>query len=444
MRYRGIYTGFLTNSNNGPFVILFSPVILLVEFLSKYSEIFLALYLTAGVYKADPRLSFLSKFLDLTVLFESLTILGVLYSILKKRIKYFFFPKGILLAYIFLIFLGIFSLFYTLAPIYGTDKILRFIFITSPGFFLSGNLFQNRETYVRFIFVFIILAIIMTFDIITGGLTPGEVSFREALGSNYLAVGRISGIAVIFSLSLLFMIKKVFYKICLIFLMGIFTFSMFVSGGRGPLLAFILSVLFIFIYLLLFHLLKREGSQIFIEKKILKLIRYLLLFFILVSFIVFYFHDYFLTIFYRLSLLEELSGASIEERLRLYKSALDAIKISPIVGVGIGGFSVFYRGYDALRGMYPHNIFLEISSELGFLGLFSFLFMILKTILIAFSNIKTSKTKNDFYLSLGLLMTLFFMLINSSISGDINDNRLLFVILGLIYAYRRITKYEEN
>lgn len=96
---------------NFPFLILFSPVILLVEFLSKYSEIFFALYLTAGVYKADPRLSFLPKFLDLTVFFESLTILGVLYSILKKKVKRIFFPKRVLLPYIFLVFLGIFSLF---------------------------------------------------------------------------------------------------------------------------------------------------------------------------------------------------------------------------------------------------------------------------------------------------------------------------------------------
>lgn len=110
----------------------------------------------------------------------------------------------------------------------------------------------------------------------------------------------------------------------------------------------------------------------------------------------------------------------------------------------MGVFSVFCSGYDASRGLYPHNIFLEITSELGFLGLFSFTFILLDSIMVAFRNIRNAKSKNDFYLTLALLMNLIFMLINSSVSGDINDNRLLFTFLGLVYAYRRITKYEEN
>jgi len=129
----------------------------------------------------------------------------------------------------------------------------------------------------------------------------------------------------------------------------------------------------------------------------------------------------------------------------LYNTAINSLKDFPrnIVGLGIGGFSVFYNGYDAPRGLYPHNIFLEIGSELGILGLFAFIFVICKSIIVAFDNIKKSKLEWNYYINISLLMSLIFMLINSSVSGDINDNRLLFTTLGLIWARRRISNNES-
>ncbi|MGB9858156.1 MAG: O-antigen ligase family protein [Dictyoglomaceae bacterium] len=427
------------------FTVLVYCLILLSESLFKYPEIYFALFLTAGVYKADPRLNFLPKFLDLTVFFGFLTTLGVLYNILKGELKLILPPIKIFLSYIFIVLLGILSLSYTLAPIYGTEKILRFIIITSPAFFFPIMLFQKKEVYVRFFAVFVIIAIIMSFDIITGGLAPGEIGFHEALGSNYLAVGRISGIAILSALSLFFVIKQKLYKFCLLFIMGLFIFNMFISGGRGPLVSLAFSFVFIFIYLVIMNLFKIKENKFTINKRDFKLLSYIFLVFVFALFVVVYFKDYFSIIFYRLMLLENLEGTSIETRLKLYNTAINSLKDFPrnIVGLGIGGFSVFYNGYDAPRGLYPHNIFLEIGSELGILGLFAFIFVICKSIIVAFDNIKKSKLEWNYYINISLLMSLIFMLINSSVSGDINDNRLLFTTLGLIWARRRISNNES-
>ena len=409
----------------------------MAKFLYRYPEFYYALFLTAGIYKADPRLSFVPKFLDLTVFFEVMTILVILYNLLKGRLIFGLPPKEILISYIFIIILGILSLSYTLAPICGTDKILRFLFITWPSLFFPITFLRKKESYIRFSSIFIILSLIMSFDIIRKGLIPGEFGFREALGTDYLGVGRISGFALLLTLTLLFIINNNLYKICLLPVIPLFILNLFISGGRGPLVSLILSVVLIFIYMA-FNVIKYRKEKIILNKKNLKIISYMFLMFFLSWLIIDHFSGYFRTIYYRLSLLENLRGDSVETRLSLYNTAINSMRDFPrnIIGLGIGGFSVFYSGYDAARGVYPHNIFLEIGAELGILGLLAFIFIICKIIMIAFNNIKNIKLEWVFYTNIGLLASLVFMLINASISGDINDNRLFFAVLGLILGIR--------
>lgn len=455
MRYPGGYTNTLTNQRN--FILKFLnsffefgvySLVMIFNFLFRYPEIYFSLFLFAGVYKGDPRLAFLPVFLDLTIFFELLTILGVIYNLLKRKLRPVFPPRGILLSYIFIIILSILSLSYTLAPVYGTDKLLRFLFITSPAFFLSPMIFQQRKSILRFFIVAITLAAIMSFDIIIiQKIAPGEPGFHSALGSNYLAVGRVSGIALLAVLYLSITTKNKLYKLICLFFAGLFVFNMLISGGRGPLISIIGSIIFVFIYLEISGL-KFRKNKIVIDKRNFRLMFYIVLLIMIALFIVSYFSNYFITIFYRIFLLEDLSGASIGTRMSLYNSAIKILEKFPtnIIGLGIGGFSVYYisvyySGYD-LR-LYPHNIFLEIASELGVLGLFAFIFVLYKSFMVAFDTIKEAKKDyRDYYLNIALLALFVFMLVNSSVSGDINDNRLLFTSLGLIYAYRGLYRHE--
>ncbi|MBK6586638.1 MAG: O-antigen ligase family protein [Coprothermobacter sp.] len=106
------------------------------------------------------------------------------------------------------------------------------------------------------------------------------------------------------------------------------------------------------------------------KKVDLSIIRSIGSFFILVIVVFFLFQDYFRTFLVRLQLLTEGLGTSALNRLARFSAALSAMTTFPvtIVGLGIGGFQVYYNGFDALRGDYPHNIFLEIGSELGFVS----------------------------------------------------------------------------
>jgi hypothetical protein len=51
--------------------------------LIRYPEISFALFLIAGVYKADPRLAFIQNYFDLTLSFGFLTIIGLIFRKIK-------------------------------------------------------------------------------------------------------------------------------------------------------------------------------------------------------------------------------------------------------------------------------------------------------------------------------------------------------------------------
>ncbi|MEW5766779.1 MAG: O-antigen ligase family protein [bacterium] len=427
------------------FILLGLPLLcLIIILLIIFPEISFGLFLTAGVYKADPRLEFLPIFLDLTVLFGFLSMVGVLYGILiSRKIKLILPQRSILWPYIIIIFLSFFSLTYTLASIYGTDKLLRLSTITLLSCFLPFYLFQKEAPIDRFFLLFIALAFAMFLDIATGGLSPEEIGFKTAFGSNYLAVGRICGnAAIVLSLYSLMTSKSNLNKILYIVLLTTLLFALFISGGRGPLIALLLSVSCIFLYLLV-RSLKSVMLNFTLKKNHLKILLIVFTVFLLVPIFLFIsFYEYFETIIMRIHVLQEWGGFSALERILRFKRAFEAITSFPtaVTGLGIGGFSVYYEGFDDKRGAYPHNIFLEIGSELGLLGLLSFILMLYFSFYNGLSNIKKAQTNKMYFLSLTLLALLINMLLNSSISGDISDNRLLFAWIGIIYSTKNLIK----
>lgn len=97
---------------------------------------------------------------------------------------------------------------------------------------------------------------------------------------------------------------------------------------------------------------------------------------------------------------------------------------NPVLGKGIGSFSINYRGED-IRD-YPHNIILETASELGIVGLSVLFLLLLYGILNAY--------KNDNLLCYSVFLCFVFMFLNANVSGDFNDNRLLFTFLALLFV----------
>jgi len=63
-------------------------------------------------------------------------------------------------------------------------------------------------------------------------------------------------------------------------------------------------------------------------------------------------------------------------RLSYWQEALHMIRDHPLVGTGLNTYSIIARNYRIGWGGYPHNCYLQLTAELGIIGLLSFLWII--------------------------------------------------------------------
>lgn len=138
--------------------------------------------------------------------------------------------------------------------------------------------------------------------------------------------------------------------------------------------------------------------------------------------------------FYRGTLAyQENPVSSVYQRITMWKEAINDFKQSPFFGVG--------EGNSVHGGGFPHNILLEVSAELGILGLFMFLSMCYLTIKKAMKFIER-KQNQDLNLLIKLSLLLFiYSLTESMFSGYITNQTNLFMTMGLVSS---IIKIKED
>ena len=404
--------------------------------LFKYPEIAFGLFLIAGIYKGYIRsIDVFPNFFDLTVFFGLIVGISIIFNILKNRIKIPKISSKFFIPYFILIIIMLGSLLYTQAPIYGKDKFLRFVIITTMATFVPLFLFKDRKSLDRFFYTLIVISSIMAVDSIVNNL--GIFRFHEIFYSNYISLGRIN---LLVCVMIIFYFMRISENITTKFgwsiLFFINIFGAFSEVGRMPIIAFIGTLLFLAIFSLISLLTERSLKA----KKTLKTIFCILL---IVLLIFIFFHKQFSSLVMRMALLTQGGGKSFLVRLDLFKSSFKAFYENPIIGLGIGGFSVYYFGID--QRLYPHNMILEIGSELGILGLTSYFFLLTFCLAYLLTLQKKYTRKEKYYfLLIAILAVFIFMFLNTMISGDINDNRLFFVWFGIIYSIGRIFREEES
>lgn len=77
---------------------------------------------------------------------------------------------------------------------------------------------------------------------------------------------------------------------------------------------------------------------------------------------------------------------SSQQRLLYWKRGLEMVEQHPVLGVGYRNFPVYFKNHypqDMLYGdaQLPHNIFIEVATDAGYLGLGCFLLLILRVVL---------------------------------------------------------------
>ncbi|TYR72626.1 O-antigen ligase family protein [Rossellomorea vietnamensis] len=193
------------------------------------------------------------------------------------------------------------------------------------------------------------------------------------------------------------------------------------TGSKGPILSLIVAVSIVNI-----STLSLKIKKTVLLKKYFSFALLFLGFIVLLRYVVFklFSFDYLAS---RFIISNSESSYGEYSRSHLFEKALEFSYQSPFFGNGLGAFGYLYRGFDVRD--YPHNMLLEVLSELGLVGL------ILITVPIVLTFIKFykfSRNQNCLYLKLSMVLFIYYLL-NSLVSGDLGFSNLkLFLFMGII------------
>src|SRR6185503_21124538 len=124
-------------------------------------------------------------------------------------------------------------------------------------------------------------------------------------------------------------------------------------------------------------------------------------------------------------------------RAHFWSVTIDIIKTHPILGVGLGAFSVVYTGYDSRNGLLRleqvHNDYLQVLSDGGIVGAALGLFFLVSLFRMGFAR----RESQDVFrrgVATGALAGCFAVLVHSFFDFTLHtpSNTLLFLILGAL------------
>ena len=208
------------------------------------------------------------------------------------------------------------------------------------------------------------------------------------------------------------------------------TFLFLRAGGRGPFVSLLIAILIILI--------------IFMFESQTKLRMRAFLLILITSLIILAFYQLPESTLYAYRAIIESEQyfnpvSSIYQRTELYKTSFRDFLEHPLIGVGIGNSS---GGIG-----FPHNILLEVLSELGILGLMLFLPMCYITIRTAVKFIREEKNKRlNLLMKLSLLLFVYHLL-EAMFSGYITNQTVLFASIALISVLNKMGRsisYHEQ
>jgi O-antigen ligase len=374
------------------------------------------------------------EILDITVIATIIIWLGLVKILLEGNWKLPSEPKSIV--YLFLIFgllLGI-SYIYTASPDYGFRKILRFntfavtIFI-SPLLIIKSPADSKRLlSYFYFLLVIIIGIMLLQFVYF---LKSGDFAIVLAYwnrisipGANPIQVSRYLAIGAAMMIALLIR-NKPSQSLHYFAILFVILLSIILSGSRGPLVSIIIGSI---VYAILYE--RKHSSRIY-GYGILAIGTIITLLLLLPESLTQRFFD-----ISQGSVIMTQQGvrriSTIATRFEFWSMSLQAwfsSITSFFIGLGAGSFSSLFIWRD--WRWYPHNLFFEIIAELGLIGLVIGVLFIIKSYQIINKGIQRGSFTDHSALWVAGTVVMF---IAAQFSGDINDNRILWMFIGISIA----------
>ncbi len=316
---------------------------------------------------------------------------------------------------------------YTSAPSYGGVKLIRFLLIGSLFLYSGIVLVRDEDKFRRVALLFVLAACVTAAQMIfhLEHRAVGDETDITRIGAGWLL-----GMSILLLLGYPIVRNSKRYMICVIVALPVLSAGLIASASRGPMVS-----LAIALALTMFWFAKRQFATIRVWVTVLLLGSCVASFFYLRHMDPDKYNA-------KLSEMIALSSGhraagSGAKRLDFYSRTMTAIPENLWLGQGIGSWSVFYYGRDT-RG-YPHNLLLETMFEEGLLG--ASLFLLFIGFLALAIRRMLVVTDSQYGVLAGLL---FFCVSVSMFSGDLDDNRILWLWAGVILAVCRNAYLESR
>ncbi|MDG1718708.1 MAG: O-antigen ligase family protein [Flavobacteriales bacterium] len=386
----------------------------MLDFIIKNIYLFSAAGMLSIGHLYDERLAIYN--INITLIISIFYFISALLLILKNKTMTISVPKFIF--YLFFILLVIINLINWMifgANDYGIDKFIFFSLIIIPSCYIAIEVL-NQQDINKFLWI---LVGVSTMLLLLGLFNLEDISSFE--GGRITAMG---GGPIVFARWMIFAVLVILfnknkYSKYLYLLIPLFLFMSFTAGSRGPLYAFVIILCLYFLFSF--------------RKNFIKVV--------VISFLGF-------TSVTTLSLTENDKGAGSQSTSRVFNMSIGSyaridrvrrsVKLVPKApfGVGIGNWaqeSNKFSDHQHEDNQYSHNIFLELINESGIVVLLLFVILL---ITILDSSLFLLFFQENYY-TIRITFVLFsYLLINALVSGDIVDNRLMFIMLALFIRER--------
>ena len=426
-------------------LVAVASIPVLVICMLKFPAAFIVPVIFVSQVKDWPAVVPLQRQIDLTFFFLVLLSITVLLSLLFGSVGQAGWPVRRLLAgqgqgvaaFLMLATIVAVSYLYSPAPNYGWQVVSRLSGIGGL-LFLSPLILVRREKDLRhFVGTFLFAAVALAIGMVARleSSAPGGTKDITHIGAGWLM-----GMAVLLALYYRRLFeRRLPQSLVMLFYLPVLVVGLLASVSRGPILSLV-PVLVITSLLL-------NARQQLVPRivKILGVLAFLLASYVAFSSFIQGIPELREKYANKTTELEQLwqgeqTAHSGGQRLGLYESALQSMSERPFFGLGVGGWSVYRYGREANRldptvEADPHNLFLQVGAEEGVVGLIA-LFAFLGTVVSAIRRIFDA-TGNRFLVLPGLLM---FVVSTSMFSGDLDDDRIVWMLCGVIFAISRMVR----
>ena len=298
---------------------------------------------------------------------------------------------------------------------YGILKYLNFILIVIPISIIISEKFNYRD--VSYLFK-ILLFLTLTLSVLGVAELFSDIEGRlSVLGGGPIVFARWMNFAIL----ILIFYPQTKWKTIRYLLVVLFLLLSFAAGSRGPVFAVLISLMVYFVLnfrrtffkVILFSVLVISGIMFTsIGEKVIKLGG-----------------------FDRI-VMNITHGGSVQStgaRIDFLDRSVALLKEKPY-GVGCGNWQVQANKNNSkylMAHAYPHNLLFELINEYGVLAGLIFILLMWQIFYLSYQKMITYKNNKSSFYAL-LFYSLIFFFINSMVSGDLGDARMLFIIIAMI------------